>query len=99
MKYGSLVDIRLATFRNGSSKGYAYIEFENANDASRALVATDGLEFHGSKISVAISEPPVRSGPSKSVSLTSNRKEQSLNSNPYVFIYFSLLFYYNKLNN
>lgn len=59
-EYGTLVDIRLATYRNGSPKGHAYIEFKTADDASRALVHTDNIEFHGRKLSVAISNPPVR---------------------------------------
>ncbi|KAH8874420.1 Polyadenylate-binding protein 5 [Schistosoma japonicum] len=59
-QYGNVVSIRLVTFRNGVPKGHAYIEFENADDASRALIATNGLEFRNKTLSVSISEPPVR---------------------------------------
>ncbi|CAH8589665.1 unnamed protein product [Heterobilharzia americana] len=65
-QYGEVVSIRLATYRNGVPKGHAYIEFSNANDASKALVATDGLKFGSKLISVAISEPPVRGNVSQS---------------------------------
>ncbi|VDQ02205.1 unnamed protein product [Trichobilharzia regenti] len=65
-QYGEVVSIRLATYRNGVPKGHAYIEFTNANDASRALIATDGIQFGSKMLSVAISEPPVRQDTSQS---------------------------------
>uniref|UniRef100_A0A183A2M9 RRM domain-containing protein n=1 Tax=Echinostoma caproni TaxID=27848 RepID=A0A183A2M9_9TREM len=53
----------LATYRNGVPKGHAYVEFSNADEASRALIATDGLMVGSKNISVAISNPPVRNDP------------------------------------
>ncbi|CAH8617357.1 Squamous cell carcinoma antigen recognized by T-cells 3 [Schistosoma haematobium] len=76
-QYGNIVSIRLATYRNGVPKGHAYIEFTNADDASKALVATNGLEFRNKILSVSISEPPVRdgSGPQGCKSITSEEKK------------------------
>lgn len=56
------MNVRLATFRNGVPKGNAYVEFATEEDASKALVATDGVTFGGEfPIEVAISNPPPRS--------------------------------------
>ncbi|CAL8071274.1 unnamed protein product [Calicophoron daubneyi] len=62
-KHGKVVSVRLATYRSGAPKGHAYVEFTNADDASRALVATDGILVGNKQISVAISNPPVHSKP------------------------------------
>ncbi|KAA0188725.1 Squamous cell carcinoma antigen recognized by T-cells 3, partial [Fasciolopsis buskii] len=59
-QHGSVIDVRLATYRNGTPKGHAYVEFATAEDASRALVATDGLLVGTKQISVMISNPPIR---------------------------------------
>ncbi|CAG7734522.1 unnamed protein product [Allacma fusca] len=56
--YGKLKDVRLATHRNGYSKGHAYIDFEDQESAGRALKELDGKEVEGKAISVAISNPP-----------------------------------------
>ncbi len=58
--YGSLEDVRLVTFRNGHSKGIAYVDFKNSSDASKALIHLDNFDLNGKKISVAISNPPPR---------------------------------------
>lgn len=58
--YGNLKDVRIVTYRNGHSKGLAYIEFENKEDASKALVATDKSTVDEKEISVEISQPPQR---------------------------------------
>lgn len=58
--YGPLKDVRLVTYRNGHSKGLAYIEYEDENSASAALVKTDGSKIREHIISVAISNPPER---------------------------------------
>ncbi|THD24534.1 Squamous cell carcinoma antigen recognized by T-cells 3 [Fasciola hepatica] len=70
-QHGTVVDVRLATYRNGTPKGHAYVEFATANEASRALIATDGLLVGSKEIAVAISNPPVRNqSQSKSGSAT-----------------------------
>ncbi|KAF4532467.1 hypothetical protein B566_EDAN003042 [Ephemera danica] len=58
--YGALRDVRLVTYRNGHSKGLAYIDFEDETEAAQALIKTDSLELEGHTISVAISRPPER---------------------------------------
>lgn len=58
--HGKLKDLRLVTYRNGRSKGLAYVEYATAADAARAILATDNTEVRGFTISVAISEPPRR---------------------------------------
>ncbi|VDD83521.1 unnamed protein product [Mesocestoides corti] len=60
-KYGQVTGVRIATFRNGVPKGLAYVEFATEDEASRALVATDGVVIGSKAISVAISNPPQRS--------------------------------------
>ncbi|XP_011499357.1 PREDICTED: squamous cell carcinoma antigen recognized by T-cells 3 [Ceratosolen solmsi marchali] len=58
--HGKLKDIRIVTYRNGHSKGLAYVEFEDINSARKALVATDGLMIEEKIISVSVSQPPQR---------------------------------------
>ncbi|XP_011296923.1 squamous cell carcinoma antigen recognized by T-cells 3 [Fopius arisanus] len=58
--YGPLKDVRIVTYRNGHSKGLAYVDFEDENSASKAVLATDGLTIEDKVISVAISKPPER---------------------------------------
>ena len=59
-KFGQLKDVRIVTYRNGHSKGIAYIDFLNANEASKAVLKLDNHVIEGYTISVAISEPPAR---------------------------------------
>ena len=58
--HGELKDVRLVTFRNGHSKGIAYVDFVNASEAAKAIVQLDNKEISGCLISVAISNPPPR---------------------------------------
>lgn len=58
--HGELKEVRLVTYRNGRSKGLAYVEFKDENDASKAIIAMDNSEVRGFTISVAISDPPKR---------------------------------------
>ncbi|XP_043267085.1 squamous cell carcinoma antigen recognized by T-cells 3-like isoform X2 [Venturia canescens] len=58
--YGSLKDVRLVTYRNGHSKGLAYVEFMDETSTAKALLATDGITVGDKIISVAISQPPER---------------------------------------
>lgn len=41
-EYGTLKEVRLITYRNGHSKGLAFVEFEDEASAAKALVKTDG---------------------------------------------------------
>ncbi|KOC62368.1 Squamous cell carcinoma antigen recognized by T-cells 3 [Habropoda laboriosa] len=58
--HGTLKEVRVVTYRNGHSKGLAYVDFEDENSAAKALLATDGMKIGDKVISVAISQPPER---------------------------------------
>jgi RNA recognition motif-containing protein len=55
-----LKDVRIVTYRNGHSKGLAYVDFEDENCATKALVSTNGMIIEEKVISVAVSQPPLR---------------------------------------
>ena len=65
-QYGELKDVRLVTYRNGHSKGIAYVEYNSEGSASKAIVQTDGMKIQDKLISVAISNPPARKDVQKS---------------------------------
>lgn len=56
-KIGCLKDIRVVTFRNGHSKGNAYVEYEDEISANEAVNKLDGTLIDGRNIKVAISNP------------------------------------------
>jgi len=56
--FGELRDVRLVTYRNGHSKGLAYVDFAHEKPASEALLKMDGTVLSGKTISVALSDPP-----------------------------------------
>ncbi|XP_011641239.1 squamous cell carcinoma antigen recognized by T-cells 3-like [Pogonomyrmex barbatus] len=58
--HGDLKEVRLVTYRNGHSKGLAYVEYHDEATATKALLSTDGLKIQDKVISVAISQPPDR---------------------------------------
>ncbi|XP_025829162.1 squamous cell carcinoma antigen recognized by T-cells 3 isoform X2 [Agrilus planipennis] len=59
------VAVRLVTYKDGQSKGLAYIEFSNEEMAEKALKATDQMKLEDSTISVFISAPPPKKSPSE----------------------------------
>lgn len=59
-KHGALKDVRIVTFRNGHSKGLAYVDFEDEVSAAQAILKLDGTSIGDKQISVAISNPPER---------------------------------------
>ncbi|KAE9524706.1 hypothetical protein AGLY_014756 [Aphis glycines] len=63
--YGALKDVRVVTFRNGHSKGLAYVDFEDEVSAAQALLKTDNMMIKDRTISVALSRPPERKDPSE----------------------------------
>ena len=67
-QYGEIKDVRIVTLRNGHSKGLAYVDFVNDNEASKAIVKLDNYVMDGRTISVAISQPPARKEESVTVS-------------------------------
>ncbi|XP_076749352.1 spliceosome associated factor 3, U4/U6 recycling protein [Xylocopa sonorina] len=58
--HGALKEVRIVTYRNGHSKGLAYVEFKDEDSAAKALLATDGMKIDDKIINVAISQPPER---------------------------------------
>ncbi|KAF7232693.1 hypothetical protein EG68_08972 [Paragonimus skrjabini miyazakii] len=80
-EHGKVVSVRLACYRNGAPKGHAYIEFSNANEASRALIATDGLLLQSKRIAVAISNPPVRKSTASGTPADSTTSKQAVSQN------------------
>lgn len=52
-----IADVRLITYRNGHSKGLAYVEMKDDKVAAKAMQETNGKEFDGRVVSVAISDP------------------------------------------
>jgi RNA recognition motif-containing protein len=58
-------DVRLVTQKSGKPKGLAYAEFNDAHEASQAVLKVDGTEMDGHTIKVAISNPPQRKEPTK----------------------------------
>ena len=67
-QYGEIKDVRIVTLRNGHSKGIAYVDFVNDNEASKAIVKLDNYVMDGRTISVAISQPPKKKEESVTVS-------------------------------
>ncbi|CAF1247873.1 unnamed protein product [Adineta ricciae] len=61
-------DVRLVTHKSGKSKGLAYVEFDDAQTASQAVIQLDGTTIGEHTIQVAISNPPQRKEPVKSTS-------------------------------
>ncbi|XP_034489711.1 RNA-binding protein 4F [Drosophila innubila] len=58
--FGTIKDIRLVYRHNQKFKGIAYIEFEQPDQALKAVAGGDGLDIGGQAIVVAISNPPVK---------------------------------------
>lgn len=64
-KHGKIKDVRLVTYRSGAPKGLAYVEYEDEQTATQAVMKVDGLVIGDHTISVAISNPPQRKLPKK----------------------------------
>ena len=61
--FGKLKEVRLVTYKSGKPKGLAYVDFEDEQSASKALIQTDGMLIGENQITVAISNPPKRKQP------------------------------------
>lgn len=57
-KYGKLKEVRTPTYRNGHSKGIAFIDYEDEVSAATALVKADNMMIRNKAIKVALSNPP-----------------------------------------
>jgi RNA recognition motif-containing protein len=84
-KFGKLKEVRIVVYKNGKSKGLAYVEFEDDQSAKSALLQTDGMLVGENQISVAISNPPKRNNPAFESNKAEgpNEKARSLGSGSY----------------
>ncbi|KAF8798785.1 hypothetical protein BYT27DRAFT_7202479 [Phlegmacium glaucopus] len=57
--YGPVKDVRIALEDNGHARGFAFVEFEDINDAQTALAANN-YELKKRRIAVTLSDPRVR---------------------------------------
>lgn len=56
--YGTLVSANVATERSsGESKGFGFIEFNNADEARAAITGLDGRDVHGQMLQVNEAKP------------------------------------------
>ena len=51
-KYGPIKSCKLEQYPDGKSRGFGYIQFENADLAEKAIDATKDLEFNSKKVEV-----------------------------------------------
>ncbi|KAF0989879.1 hypothetical protein HZS_2728 [Henneguya salminicola] len=79
-KYPGYKEARLATYRNGNSRGFAYIEFDTKENAAKALLKADGTVLCGQAISLHISKPPKKSNPIETIPKTTRRPVLSVSS-------------------
>ncbi len=57
-EYGSVTSVNIITDRDtGRSKGFAFVEMENASDAEAAIAALDGTSVGGRNIRVNEARP------------------------------------------
>ena len=59
-KFGKLKEVRVPIYRNGHSKGIAFIDYEDEVSAATALVKADNMMLKNKAIKVALSNPPKR---------------------------------------
>jgi len=50
--YGPVVKSKLECYADNTSRGFAYVQFENEKDATSAIAATNGMEMQGKKLEV-----------------------------------------------
>ncbi len=56
--FGALLSAKVATDRtSGDSKGFGFIEFNNADEAKAAIAGLDGKEFNGQALKVNEARP------------------------------------------
>ncbi|OAF70518.1 hypothetical protein A3Q56_01731 [Intoshia linei] len=60
-KFGDILNVRLITFKDGQSKGIAYIDFKTSEFANKAVENMNGKEIENKQLFVAISDPPAKS--------------------------------------
>ncbi|KAH6912804.1 RNA-binding protein Prp24 [Coprinopsis sp. MPI-PUGE-AT-0042] len=63
--YGKVKEVRMATEDNGHARGYAFVEYDDPQDARRALDANN-YELKKRRIAVTLADPRVRARHNKS---------------------------------
>ncbi len=62
-RYGSVDRVSLVTDREtGRSRGFAFVEMTNIDEADRAIAAVNGMNFEGRALNVNEARPKVQSG-------------------------------------
>ena len=51
-EFGTVLEATVITDRDGESRGFGFVKFQDANSAEKARQAMDGEEFDGRKINV-----------------------------------------------
>jgi len=61
--YGAVERVNLVTDRDsGQSRGFAFVEMTNSNEAEAAINALNGTELHGRNINVNVARPKPAGG-------------------------------------
>uniref|UniRef100_A0A7C4Y2E2 RNA-binding protein n=1 Tax=candidate division WWE3 bacterium TaxID=2053526 RepID=A0A7C4Y2E2_UNCKA len=55
-KFGSILSARVVTDDKGRSKGFGFIDFENEDDANKAVSEMNGYSHLGSALTVSIAK-------------------------------------------
>ena len=62
-RYGSVDRVNLVTDRDtGRSRGFAFVEMRNAEEADRAIAGLNGADFEGRALNVNEARPKVNKG-------------------------------------
>lgn len=62
-QYGTVDNVNMITDRDtGQTRGFAFVEMSNVNDAKRAISELNGKELHGRPWKVNEARPKVESG-------------------------------------
>jgi polyadenylate-binding protein len=51
-QFGEIQSLKLETYPDGSSRGYAYIQFQGEEDADKAMETMNNTELRGRKIEI-----------------------------------------------
>jgi len=64
--FGTLLSANVATERStGSSKGFGFVEFSNADEGRAAITGLDGKDVHGQALKVNEAKPRKEAGPAQ----------------------------------
>ena len=65
-RYGTVDRVNLVTDRDtGRSRGFAFVEMSNTEEADRAIAALNGADFEGRALNVNEARPKVHAGGSR----------------------------------